>query len=83
MPVIAEIGAVNITVQEVLDLRRGDVVKLPETKLGDDMMLTIGGRRKYKCTPGLVSNRLAVKLGERIEDVPDELLTSSRSDDEF
>ncbi len=47
------------------------------------MILTIGGRRKYKCTPGLVSNRLAVKLGERIEDVPDELLTSSRSEDEF
>ena len=47
------------------------------------MTLTIGGRKKYKCTPGLVSNRLAIKVGERIEDVPDELLTSSRSDEDF
>lgn len=83
LPVVAQIGSASITVQEVLDLRPGDVLKLPETKVGDDMILTIGGRKKYKCTPGLVSNRLAVKVGERIEDIPDELLTSSRSDEDF
>ncbi len=83
LPVIAEVGTAKISVQEILELSLGDVIKLPEVKLGDDMKLTIGGRNKYKCTPGLVSNRLAVKLGERIEDVPDELLTSSRNEDEF
>ena len=83
LPLTAEIGSVNVTVQEVLNLRPGDVIKLPDTKVGDDMILRIAGRKKYKCTPGLVSNRLAVKLGDRIEEVPDELLTSSRSEDEF
>jgi flagellar motor switch protein FliM len=83
LPVVAQIGSAKVTVQEVLGLRPGDVLKLPDTKVGDDMILTIGGRKKYKCTPGLVSNRLAVKVGDRIEDVPDELLTSSRSEDDF
>ena len=83
LPIVAQVGNVNVTVQEVLNLRSGDVVKLPNTKVGDDMTLTIGGRRKYKCIPGLVGNRLAVKVGDKIDEIPDELLSSNRSEDEF
>ncbi|MDR3238372.1 MAG: flagellar motor switch protein FliM [Spirochaetia bacterium] len=83
LPIIAEIGEAQITVQEVLNLGRGDVIKLPETKVGDDMRVRIGGRKKYKCRPGLVNNRISVKLGERIEEVPDELLASSRREDDL
>ncbi len=83
LPVIAEIGEAEINVQEVLNLKVGDVIKLPNTKIGSDMVLRISGRKKYKCRPGLVANRLAVKVGEQIEDIPDELLTTSRREDEF
>ncbi len=83
LPIIAEIGGVDISVQDVLSLSVGDVVKLPHTKMGSDMVLKIAGRKKFKCRPGLVANRLAVKVGEQIEDIPDELLTTSRSEDEF
>lgn len=83
LPIIAELGEVDITVQEVLRLQVGDVIKLPETKIGSDMIVKIGGRKKFKCRPGVVSSRMSVKIGERIEDVPDELLTSKRSDDDF
>jgi len=83
LPIVAQVGSANVTVQEVLNLRSGDVVKLPNTKVGDDMILTIGGRRKYKCIPGLVANRLAVKVGDKLDEVPDELLSSNRSEDEF
>jgi flagellar motor switch protein FliM len=83
LPIIAEIGEAQITVQEVLNLTVGDVIKLPDTKIGDDMRIKIGGRKKYKCRPGLVENRIAVKLGERIEDVPDELLSTNRRDDDL
>jgi flagellar motor switch protein FliM len=83
LPIIAEIGGVDISVQDVLSLRVGDVVKLPHTKIGSDMILKIAGRKKFKCRPGLVATRLAVKVGEQIEDIPDELLTTSRSEDEF
>lgn len=83
LPIVAEIGEAIIKVQEVLSLSVGDVIKLPQTKIGSEMTVKIGGRKKYRCRPGLVSNRVAVKLGERIMDIPDELLTISRNEDEF
>ncbi len=83
LPVVAEIGEVNITVQEILNLQIGDVIKLPDTKINSDMTLRIGGRKKYKCRPGLIGNRVAIQVGEDIEEVPDELLISKRSEDEF
>jgi len=66
-----------------LNLQAGDVVKLPNTKVNSEMVIRIGGRKKYKCRPGLIGSRLAVQVGEKIEDIPDELLTSKRSEDEL
>jgi flagellar motor switch protein FliM len=83
LPVVAEIGEVNITVQEVLDLCVGDVIKLPDTKMSSDMTIRIGGRKKYKCRPGLIGNRIAIQVGEEIEEVPDELLISKRSEEDI
>jgi len=83
LPVVAEIGEAIITVQEILNLQIGDVIKLPDTKINSDMTLRIGGRKKYKCRPGLIGNRVAIQVGEDIEEVPDELLISKRSEDEF
>ena len=83
LPIVAEVGDAQITVQEALQLGVGDVIRLPNTRIGDDMLIRIGGRKKYKCRPGLVNNRISVKLGDRIEEVPDELLASKRSDDEL
>lgn len=83
LPVVAEIGEVNISVQEVLDLSVGDVIKLPDTKMSSDMTVRIGGRKKYKCRPGLIGNRIAIQVGEEIEEVPDELLISKRSEEDI
>ena len=83
LPIIAEIGDVQVRVQDILTLTVGDVIKLSNTKIGSDMTLKIGGRKKFKCRPGLVSSRLAVKIGEPIEDIPDELLTTSRRDEDL
>jgi flagellar motor switch protein FliM len=83
LPVIAEIGEAKINFREVLSLLPGDVIKLPDTKIGSDMVLKVGGRKKFKCRPGLVSSRIAVKIGDRIEEVPDELLTTKRNDDDL
>jgi flagellar motor switch protein FliM len=83
LPVVAEIGEVEVSIQEVLGLQVGDVVKLIDTKVSSDMVLRIGGRKKYKCRPGLIGNRVAVQIGEKIEEVPDELLISKRSEEEL
>ena len=78
LPVVAEIGEVEISMLDVLHLNSGDVVKLPNTKLSSDMTLKIAGRRKFKCRPGLVGSRVSIQIGEDIEDIPDELLISKR-----
>jgi flagellar motor switch protein FliM len=81
--VVAEIGEVSITMAEVLDLKVGDVVKLPDTKVNSDMVLRVGGRKKYKCRPGVIGSRVAVQIGESIVDIPDELLITRRGEDEM
>ncbi len=81
--VVAEIGEVSITMAEVLDLKIGDVIKLPDTKVNSDMVLRVGGRKKYKCRPGVIGSRVAVQIGESIVDIPDELLITRRSEDEI
>jgi flagellar motor switch protein FliM len=81
--VVAEIGEVSITMAEVLDLKVGDAIKLPDTKVNSDMVLRVGGRKKYKCRPGVIGSRVAVQIGESIVDIPDELLITRRSEDEI
>ena len=81
--VVAEIGEVPITVNEVMELTVGDVIKLPDTKVDSEMVLRLGGRKKYKCRPGLIGNRVAIQIGEDIEEISDELLTSKRSEEEM
>ncbi len=83
LPIVAEIGEVEITMQEVLDLRVGDVVKLTDTKISSDMALRIGGRKKYKCRPGVIGSRVAVQIGEKIEKISDEMLISKRSEEDL
>lgn len=83
LPIVAEIGEVEITMQEVLDLRVGDVVKLTDTKISSDMVLRIGGRKKFKCRPGVVGSRVAVQIGEKIEEISDEMLISKRSEEDM
>jgi flagellar motor switch protein FliM len=83
LDVVAEIGNVMITMQEVLNLTPGDVIKLPHTKIDSDMTLKVEGRRKFKCRPGMVGSRVSVQIGERIEEVPDELLITKKEEDEM
>lgn len=82
LPIVVEVGEVDITMEELLAIQVGDVIKLPNTKISADMTVKIGGRKKYKCRPGVIGNRVAVQIGEKIEEIPDELLVSKRSEEE-
>ncbi|MEW6527510.1 MAG: flagellar motor switch protein FliM [Spirochaetota bacterium] len=82
LPIVVEVGEVEITMEELLAIQVGDVIKLPNTKINSDMTVKVGGRKKYKCRPGVIGNRVAVQIGEKIEEIPDELLVSKRSEEE-
>jgi len=67
--VSAEIGNMNLTVRDLLSLQRGDVIRLSNVRTGDPMVLKIGNREKFMCRPGVVGNKLAVQITEKLEEV--------------
>lgn len=67
--VSAEIGNMNLTVRDLLSLQRGDVIRLPDVRTGDPMVLKIGNREKFMCRPGVVGNKLAVQITKKLEEV--------------
>ncbi|MCX7997446.1 MAG: FliM/FliN family flagellar motor switch protein, partial [Leptospiraceae bacterium] len=83
IPLIAEVGSLDITFMDLMNLQVGDVIKLENTPLKSEMVVKIGERRKFKAMPGKVGNRLAVQIGETIDEIPDELLGSTRSEQEY
>ena len=72
VPVVAEIGSMNLTVRDVLLLRQGDVIRLPNVRTGDPMVLKVGNREKFLCRPGVVGSKLAVQIVRKLEDVTKE-----------
>ncbi|MDE6719712.1 MAG: flagellar motor switch protein FliM [Treponemataceae bacterium] len=72
MDVVAEIGSINVPIRDVLSLRAGDVVKLSNTKVGDQLTLNIGDKKKYYCQPGLVGKKMAVQVTGKLEEDDEE-----------
>ncbi|EPE82777.1 flagellar motor switch protein FliM [Leptospira noguchii str. 1993005606] len=83
IPLIAEVGSVDVSINDFMNLSIGDVVKLENTSTRSEMIVKVGERKKFKCLPGRVGSRLAIQIGERVEDIPDELLGSTRSEQEY
>ena len=81
IPLIAEVGDADLPLSEILSLGVGDVVKL-SNHIKTDMLIKVGDRKKFKCRPGKVGNRLSIQVGDSIVDIPDELLGSTRSEEE-
>lgn len=67
--VVAEIGRTNLSVQEVLSLRLGDVIRLPNVKVSDQMQLNIANRTKFLCKPGQLGKKVAVQIVKQLEDI--------------
>ena len=70
--VVAEIGAMDLTVRDVLSLRAGDVIRLQHTRTRDPMIVKVGNRPKFLGKPGLVGKKLAVQIIKQLEDVEQE-----------
>lgn len=74
IPVVAEIGSIDVATRDVINLKKGDVIKMANTKTTSEMTVKIGGREKYTCRPGLLGSKMAVQVTGIIEEVSDELL---------
>ena len=81
--VTVEIGTTELPFSNIMNLEKGHVIKLANTTVRDEFTLKVGDRPKFKCRPGRVGSHVAVQIGEAIDDVPDEFLITSRSQDEY
>lgn len=70
--IIAELGALDISVKDVLNLQRGDIIKLERNKVNDEMILKIGNRDKFYVRPGVVGNHMSVQVTRKAEFQADE-----------
>jgi flagellar motor switch protein FliM len=64
---IAELGNLEISVKDVLDLQTGDIIKLDRNKVDDEMMLKIGNRQKFLARPGVVGKHMSVQITGSVE----------------
>jgi len=64
---IAEIGSLDISVKDVLNLQKGDIIKLEHNKVNDNMMLKIGNKKKFYARPGVVGTHMAVQITGKVE----------------
>ena len=70
--VVAEVGSMQLTVREVLALGVGDVIRLPNVRATDPMVLKIGNQPKFLCKPGVVGKKLAVQIIKKLEEAEEE-----------
>jgi len=67
LPIIVELGKAGITVQELLALKIGDVIKLKK-KINQEVEISIAGRKKLAGRPGSVDGRKAVRVTRLLND---------------
>lgn len=72
MDVVAEIGTINLSVRDVLNLRVGDVVRLSNVRVGDPFTLSVGSKKKFLCQAGVIGKKVAVQVLKKLADLEQE-----------
>ncbi len=76
IPIIAEIGRMNIHMSDILTMKVGDVFRLLDNKISESITLRVGDQMKFLCRPGCVGNRVGVQIVEHIKGEDVEMLES-------
>lgn len=58
---VASLGNANVSVEELLKLKLGDIITL-DTKINEDIDLYVGGSKSFKCKPGLIKDKKGVVI---------------------
>jgi flagellar motor switch protein FliM len=68
IPVVAEIGSMQISVRDVLSLTAGDLIRLHGVSVDEEMVLRVGNEKKFMCRPGTVGSRMSVQITQELEE---------------
>jgi len=66
VPLVVEVGRVQISIREFLTLGFGDVLQL-NTKVKDDFPCMVGTNPKFYCRPGTFGKKLAVQITQVVQ----------------
>ncbi len=61
IPVVTELGRSTISVNDFVNLQKGDIIKL-NTKIDDELDVYVGRIKKFKALPGSASDKYAVRV---------------------
>ena len=67
LDLIAKLGSIPLSVNELMKIKAGDVIKL-NTKTNSELDLLVGSKKKYDCYPGRIGNKLGVQITKTIQD---------------
>ena len=81
MSLIAELGSLRVNMDDLLKLKKGDIIKL-DTNVKDNLKVTIGDKLKYYCRPGLMEKRISAKITQVLNNKANELWWEERSNNE-
>jgi flagellar motor switch protein FliM len=82
MVLTAEVGRIQVSMQDVLALRVGDMIQLYNVKVTDPFNLNVGNITKFLCKPGVVGKKMAVQIVKKIDDLNSQDLTEMVSEEE-
>lgn len=66
LDVVAELGSIELTVRELLSLGVGDAISL-DTKISEDIEITVGGKTSYLGKPGRIGSNNVVVITNTVE----------------
>ena len=66
LPVVVEFGQTVITVDELINLEKGDIIKL-NTRVGDEHPIMIQEKTVFLGRPGVVNKHRAVKITRKVD----------------
>ena len=61
LPLIAELGTTNLTIEDFLQMSVGDVIQIDQ-KINDPLILKIGSLPKFTVQPGKLNKKMAVQI---------------------
>lgn len=65
LPVVVELGETQITFQELIDLKVGDIIVL-DNKIYNELKVTVNDKLSYYAHPGVVNNHKAIRITKNL-----------------
>lgn len=68
IPIVVELGKTEIHMHEIVSLKPGDLILLPNSQVEGNLVAKVVNQPKYLCRPGVVGNKVAVQITKVLDE---------------